>query len=349
MLTRYSSLGASSRLRSFQYIPFLQKKGWIVHVAPFFSDSYLSAIYNHKSRWWHILKAYINRFNLLFKMGSFDLVWVEKEIFPFMPALVECFLHYKNRPFIVDYDDAIFHRYDNNKSIIIKSFFSKKIDVVMRNATNVIVGNKYLADRSLFAGAVHVEKIPTVVDLSKYSKSVSNSGDSVNIGWIGTPVTSKYLYDIIPALESIKKMFNVKILAVGFDKSKIHNDSLIELIPWSEETEVQSIQMFDIGIMPLPDDPFERGKCGYKLIQYMACRLPVVASPVGVNKEIVVQGENGFLARTIADWENALTSLIRDKQLRQEMGENGFKCVDNKFSLKIQAPRLESIFRSAIS
>jgi glycosyltransferase involved in cell wall biosynthesis len=140
----------------------------------------------------------------------------------------------------------------------------------------------------------------------------------------------------------IKKKFNVRFVAVGANQNEIRDDD-IEVIPWTEESEVSSIQSFDIGIMPLPDEPWERGKCGYKIIQYMACGLPVVASPVGVNTKIIQKGKNGFLARNPKEWETALIKLIANPKLRKQMGTNGRVLAEQEFSLQVQSPRLENI------
>ena len=118
----------------------------------------------------------------------------------------------------------------------------------------------------------------------------------------------------------------------------------LEVIAWSEDTEVDAIQSMDIGVMPLPDTPWARGKCGYKLIQYMACGLPVVASPVGVNKEILEHGVNGFLAESDAEWRTAIEALISDPDLRRRMGAAGRKKVENEYSLQVWGPRVANLF-----
>ena len=113
-----------------------------------------------------------------------------------------------------------------------------------------------------------------------------------------------------------------------------------EHVPWTEAAEVAAIAEFDVGIMPLADEPWERGKCGYKLIQYMACGLPVVASPVGVNRQIVEHGVNGFLAETPTQWDEALRTLLADPALRQRMGQAGRQKVERQFSLQVTGPKV---------
>jgi glycosyltransferase involved in cell wall biosynthesis len=340
MLTRYSRLGASSRLRSFQYIPYLRENGWDIHVSSLFSSRYLKALYSNKTRWLYIIKGYFIRIVALLSVYKFDIVWIEKECFPYLPAFAEKLLRLNNVIFLVDYDDAIFHHYDNSESMLIRKILGKKIDFIMKNANLVIAGNKYLAERAKQAHAKNIIIIPTVVDLDKYNKYRNRTKDIITIGWIGTPITSRYLNTIIPALEKIKNKFNVKIKAIGYDSKKIKTNSLIESVLWTEKNEVELINSFDIGIMPLPDEPFTRGKCGYKLIQYMACGLPVIASPVGVNTEIITHGHNGFLAETIDEWIDTLSLLLNDRELRIEMGEKGFNFTEQNYALQIQAPIL---------
>ena len=281
------------------------------------------------------------------KIREYDLIWIEKEIFPFLPAFIECLLARMGVLYVVDYDDALFHRYDRNKNWLIRVILGRKIDSVMKCASLVIAGNEYLADKARSAKAQNVAIVPTVVDLTRYQENQQLNKSSLVIGWIGSPSTSKYLLSISSVIKSLTKDFNVRFVAVGASEDVISGTD-VEVLPWSEETEVQSIQTFDIGIMPLADDPWERGKCGYKLIQYMACGIPVVASPVGVNKQIVKHGVNGFLAQNVTEWEQALQQLLSDENLRSQMGNKGRDLVESRYSLQIQAPRLERIMSKVL-
>ncbi len=347
LLSRYGRLGASSRVRSLQYLPFFNSKGWKVDVSALFSDSYLKALYSHQSRGWQVATGYLTRLQVLVKAKKYDLIWVEKEAFPFMPVLVEYLLFKSGVPYMVDYDDALFHRYDKHNNRLIRLFLGHKIDAVMKHAALVIVGNEYLAERARTAGAQKIEIIPTVVDLTRYKVAPPVSNDPLIVGWIGSPSTSSYLLAIAPVFELLLKKFNVKFVAVGASEDTL-KELPIEVRPWSEESEVQLIQKFDIGIMPLEDSPWERGKCGYKLIQYMACGLPVVASPVGVNKKIVDHEVSGFLAHNLNEWEQMLGYLLNDQNLRQRMGEKGRSSVESWYSTHIQAPRLEKLMSEAL-
>lgn len=347
LLSRYDRLGASSRVRLFQYLPFLESKGWQVEVNSLFSDDYLQSLYSGRSRSSQVLAGYWRRLKVLVHAGKYDLIWVEKEAFPFIPALAEWLLFKAGTPYVVDYDDALFHRYDEHRSWLIRSLLGRKIDAVMRHATLVVAGNEYLAERARAAEARRVEIVPTVVDLMRYKVIRSGDNHPLVVGWIGSPATSRYLATIASAYESLAKKFDVRFMAVGASEEAVRGLP-VEVWHWSEETEVQSIQTFDIGIMPLEDSPWECGKCGYKLIQYMACGLPVVASPVGVNRQIVEHRVNGFLAQGVHEWVKALDCLLKDQALRRGMGARGRERVEAWYSLQVQAPRLEGLMREAL-
>jgi glycosyltransferase involved in cell wall biosynthesis len=350
LLTRYARLGASSRLRALQYLPYFKSLGWQMEPFPFFSDTYLENLYTEKPTRTEVLRAYWRRIKILARAERYDLVWVEKEILPFFPAVPERLLRAFGIPYMVDYDDALFHRYDLHRLPVVRKVLGQKIDTVMKHATLVVAGNQYLADRAEKAGAKRIEIVPTVVDLTRYPTANDQPGkpnEPLVVGWIGTPKTSRYLHPLKNVFESLQSRFNVRFVAVGATRESL-GDLPVEPWEWSEDTEVDSIRTFDIGIMPLKDSPWERGKCGYKLIQYMACGLPVVGSPVGMNTEIVKHGVNGFLASEEKQWRESLASLLVDPELRMQMGHNGRKKVESTYSLQIQAPRLERLLQQLL-
>lgn len=347
LMSRYGSKGASSRVRFLQYLPFLRSQGIDVSIVPLFSNAYLDALYRGNSRFQEVFIGYFRRMIALLRVRKFDLVIVEKELFPFFPPIAEKILRAVGVPYVVDYDDALFHRYDCHSRAIVRRFLGRKIDVVMRNSSVVIAGNEYLADRAQRAEAQKIEIIPTVVDANRYQIKPKEPDRLPLVGWIGTPQTSAYLQSLLPVFDSILKQVPARFVAVGA-RPEDFEGTQVEVWPWSEETEVQSIQQFDIGIMPLNDSPWERGKCGYKLIQYMACGLPVVASPVGVNSEIVSPGENGHLAETLDDWKASLIQLLEaDPTTLGAMGAAGRRRVESWYSVDAQASRLLRVLRDA--
>ena len=195
-LTKYSQMAASSRMRVFQYLSYLRVNGNDVTVAPLLTEDYLRGLYlGRRARWGQLIATYIERvLRLATASGSFDLIWFEKELLPWCPAIVERFLTRNRRvPYVVDYDDAIFHNYDSHRLAAIRYVLGGKIDWVMSHADCVVVGNEYLASRARQAGAREIRLLPTVVDLTRYAAVAPPNESHFTIGWIGTPITAKYL------------------------------------------------------------------------------------------------------------------------------------------------------------
>lgn len=357
LLSRYSSRGPSSRLRHYQFLPALARSGMTVTVAPLLPDSYLEALYLGRSRpLCRIAAAYAERVGQMMGAHRFDLLWIEKESLPWLPFGVERGLLRDAPPYVVDFDDAWFHHYDRNRWALVRRLLGDKLDRVMRRAALVTVGNRYLADRADLAGARAIEIVPTVVDLARYPVTDPSAGappsegtpseKPVVIGWIGSPMTDHYLGLIAEPLRRLAAERAPRLCLIGASQGVLA-DLAPEHHVWREDTETQRIADFDIGIMPLADTPWERGKCGYKLIQYMACGKPVVASPVGVNRSIVEHGVNGFLADTPEEWAAALNRLAADPDLRRRLGAAGRAKVEVRYSLSGTAPRLIELLHTA--
>lgn len=347
VLTRYDRLGASSRLRFLQYLPWLQRYNIDFEVQPFISDDMLLRKYKEgRYAFRHLLRSYTQRILHLFHRSHYDLVWIEKECLPWFPAKIERLLLDKV-PYVLDFDDAWFHNYDLHRFGVIRRALGRRLDNLMAGARLVVGGNQYLLNRAQHAGAQWVERVPTVIDLDRYPiKRQSPSNDLVpKIVWIGSPSTVHYLSSLSDSLRTLSSRCHFKLRVIGAVTSIKGVD--FECVPWTEASEVGSISECDIGIMPLYDSPWERGKCGYKLIQYMACGLPVVASPVGINSEIVEQGLNGFLANADAEWVAALEQLLVQPQLRSRMGGAGRGRVENEYCLQVTGPKIAKLLIQA--
>jgi glycosyltransferase involved in cell wall biosynthesis len=347
LLTRYERLGSSSRVRFYQYLPYLKSRGVQVVNAAFFDDEYVRRLYSKQSiPRGYILQAYLNRLSTLTKSAAYDWIWVEKELIPWFPAWFEHLFSSRNIPYAVDYDDAVFHRYDKHPSALIRLLLGRKIDAVMQRASLVIAGNEYLAGRARQAGAKWVEILPSVVDVERYKLKTKLEDQRFKIGWIGSPVTAPYLDVIRDALQTFARETEVQLTLIGSGTSVPFDGVPTTVLPWSEDLELSIGEMFDVGIMPLVDGPFERGKCGYKLVQYMAAGLPVIASPVGVNSQMVNHGLNGYLANSRQEWLGAFRELSRNAGLRQQMGRSGRQQAEQKYNLKSTAPRLFDLLSS---
>lgn len=333
-LTKYTRLGGSSRMRSFQYFPFYEAQGWSVEAKPFFDEEYLKSFYKGKKSISTVFKSYIRRFFVLFTVFNYDRIVIEKEIFPFLPPFAEYLLKLLGKKYIVDYDDAIFHNYDQSSNPLIKLFLCKKIDSVMKNAAMVIAGNSYLADRAQKAGAQKIEIIPTVIDLERYPLKIKAEQEKFVIGWIGTKTTfEKHLLPERNWMLKLQEDEAIEFHIVGITEDMDLGKN-VQYISWTEATEVVNIRQFDMGIMPLQDSLWERGKCSYKIIQYFACGIPAIASPIGMNNEVIVENENGFLASKEKEWLEKIKYLKTHKTERLRMGEKGRQTVENQFSLQ---------------
>lgn len=349
LLSRYGRLGASSRLRMYQYLPYLESQGFRITVAPFFKDEYLERFYaGHGKSLLYSFEGYTRRIVSLMGIRAYDLIWIEAEVLPWLPAWIETAMARAGIPYIVEYDDAIFHRYDNHTNHVIRKVLGHKIDRVMRHSKAVIAGSEYLAERATKAGAARVVLIPTSIDLNRYPRSPTEPNDIFTIGWIGSPATAHYLRLLNNVFPAIARDHPLRIKVVGAQAAHFQlPDVAIEYSDWSEQTEVDEILSFDIGIMPLSDTPWERGKCGYKLIQYMGCHKPVVASPVGANLRIVEHGVNGFLASTESEWRAALLELLHNPGLRIRLGQAGRAVVEREYCTAVNGHKLASILSEA--
>ena len=344
-LPKYAELGSSSRLRMYQYLPHLRAQGVYIDVSAMLSNHYVQHIYKQKFPILIVALSYLKRSLTLLTARKYDIVWLEKEAAPWMPFWMERLLLLHHPKVIVDYDDATFHQYDQHPSPIARLFYQHKIDKIMASAWHVVAGNTYIKARALQAKAKNIMTLPTVIDLERYATTATLVPDVITIGWIESPATAKFLHLLKDVMPLVSQTRQVRFVAIGANEDQV-KDLGMQSLPWSEENEVSDIQSFDIGIMPLPDAPFERGKCGYKLLQYMACGKPVIASAVGANNDIVVPGNNGFLANTTAEWTTALYQLIDDEQLRADLGANGRRMVEEQFALEPATHALLRLFRS---
>ena len=347
MLTKYGRLGASSRLRSYAYLPALQAAGWQVTVSPLMSDDYVCGLQLGRRALGSLPSGYARRMIALRSAAAHDLVWIEKDALPWLPFSIEKTLLGSGARYVLDYDDAVFHHYDQHRSSLVRTLLGRKHNELMKRSVMVVAGNDYLAQRARAAGAANVQVVPTVVDIHRYpdvSRRTPRDGQ-LEVVWIGQRSTGRYLQPLAATMRQLEKAGLCRFTAIGIDAAQFGLP--MRSLPWDEQREAAVLSEFDVGLMPLPDTPFERGKCGYKLIQYMACGLPVVASPVGVNVNLVAEGENGFLANTPADWESAIRKLAANPALRSRMGEAGRKRVADGYSLDLMASRLMGLLDAA--
>lgn len=330
-LCRYSSLGASSRQRFSLYRDPLRAAGIHTTIVEFFDDSYLLARYSGTSIWPATVRAYVHRIYNLLSLGQYDVLWIEKEMLPFLPAGIERLL-FGNTPYVIDIDDAWYFRYRDHRSRLVRYFLGTKFEKLVRRSALTLVGNTYLRSWAKASGAPSVHLLPTIVDLPRYRPRPPADGP-FTIGWIGTPMTVRYLEHIAAPLRQICDGKTAQLRIIGDTNFRLPGVSSVNA-SWDSATEAELIAQCHIGIMPLPDDPWIHGKCGYKLIQFLAAGRAVVTTPTEANRAILDDGKAGFLAATDDEWVQALTRLRDDTQLRGQMAAAGRCLVEQNYCLE---------------
>ncbi|MEA1071025.1 glycosyltransferase family 4 protein [Sphingomonas sp. LY160] len=347
--TKYDREAASTRQRVLQYLPSLADAGIHVDYRPLLGDDYVRSLATGEgAAKGPIARSYLRRFRQLIEARQYDVLWVYAELFPLLPSAFEKLIFATGRPVVYDMDDAFFEAFAHHPSRARRRLLTGKLDGLMAGAAACCCGNEYLRSyASQFCNNSIL--LPTVVDTSLYVPAPRDDSQPLTIGWIGSPSTWPMVRPLLPLLKDLVERHSVRVRVVGAGAgASADGFDVLDFVQWSEEREIADVQSMDIGIMPLIDGPFERGKSGYKLIQYMACGLPVVGSPVGVNSSIVREGINGFLATDLSQWRAALERLIADADLRQGMGRVGRDIAVEEYSLASQAPRLVDVFRSVM-
>lgn len=343
-LSRYDTLGASSRVRLLQYLPHLRARGLKVQAAPLLSNCYVESLYRGQRPSPAGLAAdYARRLSELLSGNRRRTLWVEKELLPWLPFALERLLYRRGGRLVVDFDDAVWLQYSASSHAPMRVLLGHKVERIMARADVVSAGNTWLADHARAAGARSVVLLPSVVDADRYPAAPDRApSDPFTLGWIGSPSTVHYLRQAAAPLAALAARRRVRLLCIGVEKLDMPGIA-VECLPWSQDTEAANIARFDAGIMPLAEGPWERGKCGYKLIQYLACGVPAVTSAVGANLEIIEDGVNGLLVRDAADWAPVLERLMDDGGLRTALSAAGRRCVLERYSIQAQLDRLISI------
>lgn len=348
-LPRYDESGASSRYRIYQYLPFFSQNGISVTISPLLDNQYIKNLNdNAKNNKFSLIFYYLKRVFSLLGKEKYDIIFIEKEIFPFLPDLLFIFKLFKIK-YIVDFDDAIFHNYDGSFSInkIAYLLNKNKIAHIIREATYIICGSPYLTKYALQYNSKVLE-IPTSIDLTKYEqRRLQNDMPDFTIGWIGSNSTSKHFLLIKDAILQFCSKFNCKINLIGFDqtlKKEFDQGIPINFIPWKEFTEIEELCKFTVGVMPLPDEPFERGKCGFKLIQYMACGIPTISTPLEANLKID-RGNGNLFAETQEDWYNSFVKIYQEREKYKMIGIKNIATVKEHYSIQANADIYISIFK----
>jgi glycosyltransferase involved in cell wall biosynthesis len=291
------------------------------------------------------------RLFILYRVPTYDFVFIHRELTPLGPPFFEWLIAYVFRKKIIyDFDDSIWltDKIDESKFEKLLRWRSK-VTLICKWSYRVSCGNTYLAEYAKkFNPNVIVN--PTTIDtnlkhnLLKEHINTSISNSSIVIGWTGSHSTLKYLNLVESVLKYLEKKYQqVQFLVIADSEPKLDLVRL-DFIKWNKESEVEDLLKIDIGIMPLPEDDWTKGKCGFKALQYMSLGIPAVASPVGVNTEIIDNGENGFLCQSEEDWLQCLEKLISDAKLRKKTGIGGRKKIISNYSVASNSSTFLGLF-----
>ena len=341
----------SQRYRLEQWEPLLRERGVEITYAPFEDEELHSLLYEPgllPQKLKLVSRGLKRRWSQVRSVKDFDLVYILREAALLGPPVFEKLIHQRRVPIVFDFDDAIFVSYRSPSNGYLSYLkFASKTKTICRIASHVMVGNPYLAEYARqFNDRVTV--IPTTIDTEKYRvpPRTEKSGPLV-IGWTGSHSTVQHLDTLRGALKKLAERESFRLRVIGtptYDCPPVD----VEAIRWRSETEVEDVAAIDIGVMPLPEDRWSIGKCGLKALQFMALGIPTICSPVGVNKDIIQDDQNGFLAATEDEWVDKLTRLLRSHELRQRLGQAGRVTVEQKYSALAQTPRIYEIFKSVL-
>jgi glycosyltransferase involved in cell wall biosynthesis len=341
----------SQRYRIEQWEPLLRAGGVSVEYRPFESRELNELLYQPgrtaaKARL--VAGALRRRLNDVRDARGFDAVYVLREAALLGPPFFERMIARAGVPLVFDFDDAVFERYVSPSNGYLSYLkFPGKTRTICRIAAHVMAGNEYLAE---YARKVNpnVTVIPTTVDTSKYTVAARAENDVPVIGWTGSYSTVQHLLTLADALRRLAETERFRLRVIGSPNMSLEGLAGldVEALTWDSKTEVGDLRAIDVGVMPLPEDRWSRGKCGMKALQYMGLAIPTVCSPVGVNSEIIRDGENGLLATTADEWVEKLGLLLRSPELRERLGRAGRETVEARYSAAVQAPRVLQILES---
>jgi len=355
-ISPYPTEGPSYRYRVEQYFPYLEKNGIKCVPRPFLSSAFYKILYKPKNifrKCFYFSIASISRFFDFFRAFRYDIIFIHLEAYPIGPPVFEYLWAKFGKTIVYDLDDAIFLPRKKISYKIIKFLkYYKKIPTLIRLSREITVCNDYLKDyTSQFKSEEKIHVIPTSVDTKKFIPRHSYEANKQVpvIGWIGSHTTADYLDLLRSVFQTLSKKYNFVLKIVGAGQQfeipgvKTNNHE------WSLSRDLEDFHSLDIGVYPLPDDEWIKGKAGFKAILYMSMGIPCVCSPVGVNKEIIIDGVNSFLASTEEEWIEKLTLLITDPDLRKKLGLEGRKTIEERFSLRVSAPKLLEVLKTAHS
>ena len=352
-LTVYPIEGGSDRYRVCQFLPYLERGGYHTTVRPFATTWLFRAMQTRgrmPKKMLHAAFCAARRFLDLLSLNRYDLVMINREAFPFFTPWVERAVLWRQSRVVFNFDDAIYVGHKDTADLphplLHRLKHSAGVSEVVRRSAHVIAGCETLAAYARQYNT-SVSVIPTVVDLDQYTYVPRRAQEAapITIGWWGSRSTSPYLAAVHGALRRLHAVHQGRVKFVFWGDSEYRTDlPSARVIPFSLQAEVEELGKVDIGIMPMPDTPWTRGKCAFKAIQYMARGIPTVVSPVGMSADVVQHGFNGFWAHNEEEWFLYLDELVKSEELRRRFSAAGRETVEQKYSLQIWGPRLPALF-----
>jgi glycosyltransferase involved in cell wall biosynthesis len=341
-------IAPGQRYRWEQWAPYLREQGIDITFAPFASPALHAAIHRpgrYAAKAAGIVRGLARRWKDAWSAGHHDVALVYREASLFGPAIWERLAHRRQPRLVYDFDDAVYLPYVSPTNRYLSYLkFPGKTATLCRLAAAVSTGSARLAEYARRYNP-RVEVVPSTVSLREYSVRPAAAGAQLTVGWMGSHSSAQYLSLVSGALRRVQHRRPFRFLVVGAEGVDVPGVPT-ECRRWSAAREVQDLWEMDVGIMPQPDDPWARGKCAMKAIQYMGVGVPAVASPVGAATEVIEPGVNGLLASSEDEWVEALERLLDDAALRGRLGREGRRTVEERFSAEAQAPRVAALLRS---
>lgn len=338
----------SQRFRFEQYIPLIEKEGFEVTMKPFLSKKGWNTLYKEGSTLAKMIAlsgSFMRRWGLMFQLGKYDHIFIHREASMIGPPVFEWMIaKVFRRKFTYDFDDAIWlPNYSESNARFQKLKMYKKVNKIMMWADQITAGNAYLEQYAKQFNK-NTQVIPTTIDTDNVHNLKGNPENEIPvIGWTGSHTTMQYLDDLLPILDDLYSTFKFKFRVISNQAMEQQRDYL-EFVKWNRETEITDLAQLNIGVMPLTDNEWSRGKCGFKALQYMSLGIPALVSPVGVNTTIIQNGVNGYWCESSSDWKKHLTELLQDAQKRNELGTSGKKRVEEAYSVNANLKNYLNLF-----
>ncbi len=341
----------SQRFRFEQYISLLENNNYKVRYESFLDYSLWRKIYDPKSsaldKFFGVIRGFIKRIKVLLSCYQFDFVFIHREAAPFGPPIFEWMLsRIFNKRIIYDLDDAIWLKDNNSESLLITLLKNRgKIKKIVKFSYKVSCGNHFLASYCKQYNSNSILN-PTTIDTNYHlpKNGQTSPANKITIGWTGTHTTLKYLDLVVPLLQELETEIDFLFIVIANQDPEIKLNNYT-FVPWNKSTEIADLQKIDIGVMPLYNNEWENGKCGFKALQFMALEIPVLVSPVGASNIIVNHGVTGFHCTDDSDWKTYLLELISSSEKRTKVGKNGRKYVVENYSVESNADNFLSLFK----